>query len=406
MPVLADSTAATQRQLLVVSLIDSVGSGLFAAGSALFFTLYVGLSAAQVGSGLGLAAACGLLATLPLGRLADQFDAIGLLAVLLAVRGVLSLGYALVDNVGSFLVVAAALGFCERPTGPITQAVVAQVMVGERRLSSLARMRVVRNVGLGVGSVLTGWGLFVVGRATFPAVLAANSLSFLVSAVLLWRLRSRMGASTRSRVRTRRLAAVRDRPFMFAAACNGVLCLHLTVLTSGISLWVVAEGLQPAAVAAVALAANTVLCVVLQIPLGRAVRDARTTARYAKAAAGALAVGGVLLAATAGGSPVVVTVLVLLAVVALSLGEIWQSTTAWYVANEMSPAGQEGQYIAAFSLGNSFQMVVGPLLIGAVLVPLGPAGWIAFAVLVSVTAFVYPLLIGRLARRVPPEETG
>ncbi|MFD0788063.1 MFS transporter, partial [Micromonospora azadirachtae] len=53
--------AGLTRALAVQAMVYAVGSGLFHAGSAVFFTRALGLSAAQVGLGLSIAAGVSLL---------------------------------------------------------------------------------------------------------------------------------------------------------------------------------------------------------------------------------------------------------------------------------------------------------------------------------------------------------
>ena len=60
------------RRLVFQSAIVAVGWGVYLTGSTVFFTVYVGLSAFEVGVGLSVAAFVGLVAALPLGHLADR----------------------------------------------------------------------------------------------------------------------------------------------------------------------------------------------------------------------------------------------------------------------------------------------------------------------------------------------
>jgi MFS family permease len=71
--------------LLLVGLVDATGTGLYLAGSALFFTQIIGLSAAQVGLGLSVAGVLGILSPIPFGKLADRW---GPRAVLLLLQQV------------------------------------------------------------------------------------------------------------------------------------------------------------------------------------------------------------------------------------------------------------------------------------------------------------------------------
>ncbi|XIE78114.1 hypothetical protein AB6O49_07765 [Streptomyces sp. SBR177] len=54
-----------ERVLVAASFVNRVGNGLFNAASALYFTLVVGLPAAQVGGALTIAGVIGLCAGIP-----------------------------------------------------------------------------------------------------------------------------------------------------------------------------------------------------------------------------------------------------------------------------------------------------------------------------------------------------
>ena len=60
------------RSLAGQSVISAFGEGAFLTGSAVFFTIIVGLSAQQVGLGLSIAALTRFALSVPLGRLADR----------------------------------------------------------------------------------------------------------------------------------------------------------------------------------------------------------------------------------------------------------------------------------------------------------------------------------------------
>src|SRR5882757_8954826 len=72
----------TEWILLATALINSTGSGAFAAGSVVFFTHYAGLSPAQVGGTLSAAALVGIVTTVPAGLVAERFGARRTLIVL------------------------------------------------------------------------------------------------------------------------------------------------------------------------------------------------------------------------------------------------------------------------------------------------------------------------------------
>src|SRR3954469_2906974 len=83
-------TPGPVRALALVTLVNTTGNGVFFTLSALYFTRIVGLSVAEVGLGLGIAAFAGLLAGVPVGHLADRRGPREVMVVLLGIVTVLA----------------------------------------------------------------------------------------------------------------------------------------------------------------------------------------------------------------------------------------------------------------------------------------------------------------------------
>lgn len=113
--------AGLTRALAVQAMVYAVGSGLFHAGSAVFFTRALGLSAAQVGLGLSIAAGVSLLGTVPLGGLTDRFGPQRVWVVGLVLDAALFASYPFVGGFASFLAVVVALAAVYASTGVARQ---------------------------------------------------------------------------------------------------------------------------------------------------------------------------------------------------------------------------------------------------------------------------------------------
>ena len=155
------------RALALVTLIDSIGTGLFLAGAAIFFVRAIGLTAAQVGLGLSVGAAVGLLTTVPIGVLGDRLGPRRLLVLVQLWRAACLVALVFVSDVVSFTVVAALMAIAEAATPSLTQAVVAAAVDGGSRVRTMAVLRSTRNVGFSVGALLAG-PLIASGAATAP----------------------------------------------------------------------------------------------------------------------------------------------------------------------------------------------------------------------------------------------
>src|SRR5437868_9780369 len=85
------------RRFALMTLIDAIGTSFFLVGSVIFFVRITGLGIRELGLGLSLAAAVGLLTAIPAGRLADRLGYRRLLVALNIARALLTAAYLLID---------------------------------------------------------------------------------------------------------------------------------------------------------------------------------------------------------------------------------------------------------------------------------------------------------------------
>src|SRR5215831_17409263 len=142
------------RTLALVAFIDSIGTGLFLAGAAIFYVRSIGLTAAQVGLGLSVGGAVGLATTVPAGALGDRLGPRRLLVLLQLWRAACLVALTVVSGVVSFTVVAALMAIAETATPSLTQAVVASAVDGQSRVRTMAILRSTRNAGFSAGALL------------------------------------------------------------------------------------------------------------------------------------------------------------------------------------------------------------------------------------------------------------
>ena len=380
------------RALALVTLIDSIGTGLFLAGAAIFFVRAIGLTAAQVGLGLSVGAAVGLLTTVPIGVLGDRLGPRRLLVLVQLWRAACLVALVFVSDVVSFTVVAALMAIAEAATPSLTQAVVAAAVDGGSRVRTMAVLRSTRNVGFSVGALLAG-PLIASGAATaLSAIMYGDALSFVVAAVTLSRVPlTRAAAVRRQPGFLAVLGSFRDWRYVGLAAVNSLLTLHLTILVFGIPLWLIHATSAPAGLVAVVVVVNTVMAVVLQVPFSRHATVAGGAVRVLRLAGVMLAGCSVALAAAAYVSMWLAAALLILATTLMSLGEIWQSAGAWELSYRYADPEREVQYLAVFSLGVTAQDIYGPALVAVAVIGAGAAGWLGLAaVFVAATLLVGP----------------
>ncbi|MFE9255787.1 MFS transporter [Streptomyces sp. NPDC006879] len=396
LPSWRDYVPATRagRTFAVISLVNAAGTGLFLAASAVFFVRSVGLTVAEVGAGLAISGVVGFLTTVPIGAAGDRFGARRTLVALQLWRagGFVALCFA--EGVVVFTLVSCALAAAEAATQPMTQAVASATVAGADRTRTMAIIRTVRNVGFSLGALLAAPLLAADSIWAYRGIVLGTAVAFVASALMLTRLRIE-GADVVQR-KVNPLTAIRqfrDWRYGLLAGLNGVLNLHVTLLSVGIPLWALEATEMPAGLLPVLVLINTLMSIVLQVPVAKAAERAGGAVRALRLGGVALVLCCVALALAAGpASPWAAGAVLVLACVLLTFGEMWQATGGWDLSYAYAPEDRKGVYLSVFSLGGTGQRIVGPALVTSVVIVAGPAGWLGLAALFALaTLLVTPV---------------
>jgi MFS family permease len=383
------------RTLVMSGFFGSIGTGLFLAGSMLFFTRGVGLSAVEVSVGLSVAAVCGMLASVPLGGLADRIGPRRMMIVLYVWRVVTYGLYALVDSFVAFLLVVCATTMADRASPAINQAMVGELFAKEERLRTMGFLRAVQNVGLSLGALLATFALSWESRAAYDLLALGNAASYVLMACLVRGIRpvhddapsgtEAPGAAKRPPAkesgRGRTAHPLKEKAFLALSGCNGVLALHDTVLFVGLPLWVAEHTRAPLSLVSIALMVNTVVTAVSQAWWTRLARTLPRAMRGMVVSGGVLALSALAIGPASHLGAWQAGALLLIGVLLLTIGENLHAASAWEVGFELSPADARTTYLSVFNLGESARDVVGPMLVVSLVIGMGSWGWLGLAVL-------------------------
>lgn len=397
----------TARVFVLIAFVDAFGRGFFLAGSTLFYTQVIHLSAAQVGTGLSIAGLLGVACAIPIGRAADRFGDGPTLTGLQLWRGAAFLVYPFVDDFRMFLVVACLIGAVEQAVGPIIQSVAGSTTEEGSPVQAMAFIAMARNAAYALAAVLATVVIAVASSVTaYVGFVLANALAFLATAALLTRLRLPRPSDDRPDRRSARLGdrllPFRDPRFLLLSLANGVLYLHVPILSVAFPLWIVTHTDAPRGFIGVALVVNTVLAVALQVRFSRGGEDVARAGRKQRAAGAALAAFCVLTASIASVGPALAGALTLFAAVPLTLGELWQSAGGWGISYHFAPAEQRTYYLSIYQLGATGVAVAGPLVLSTAVVDHGYPGWLGLGAVLTLTGLAVPYLLGRRAAAAPP----
>ena len=388
--------------LLLALLVSSLGSGLYAPVSLLYFHDVAGLDLPTV----GLTLSAGTLLALPAGGLAgvlvDRVGARRVVAMAEALQGIGFLGYLGVTPVtgGTALLVTAFLVSAgQRLFWSSLFSLLASISgAGERdRWYGLASA--VQNAGLALGGLLTGVLVGTLGTAAFTLAVVANGGSSLLSAALLV-LRVAEPARERPAGATPGGygALLADHAFLWLIASNAAFAVCSVMLVVGLPVYASEALAAPGWVVGAVFAMNTILLAALQTVIVRALESHRRT--RAMALAGVLWAAWCILLAGASIAPRQVLVPYLFAVTAMyTLAELVHAAVSTALAAAASPEALRGRYLAGFQFSWSIATIVAPTLFSVCYVA-GPAlPWLAVAGL----ALVATAAVCRLETVLPAE---
>jgi MFS family permease len=391
------------RLLVFIGLVDAVGTGLYIAGFAVFFTLSAGLSTTEVGIGLTIANGCGLVMLTPIGMLADRIGPRAASILLHYWRGVGFVGYAFVDDFVSFLVVSTFVGVATRSIDPVSQMYVDRHIGKDKRMRLLAVMRVVYNIGFSIGGLLATVILVVGTRPAFLVIVLGNGATFLLAGFLLAKVPLLADDPPDRKTARGWPRSLRQGRYLAVVGLNAVLVLNSTILTLGIPLWVTTRTDAPPAVVAPLMVVNTVLVVLLQVRLSRGSDTREGGVRALRRSALAFAASVAVLAISAPLGPVGAVIAVVVATVVLTFGELWHFAGRLSVSYSLAPRDRQGEYLSVYWLGSAAALMVGPALITAGVVEHGVIGWLVLAGVFAAVGLLIGPAVAAAARQVDPE---
>lgn len=376
------------RLLVIVGLVDSTGTGLFIAGSAVFFTRGAGLSITEVGIGLTIAGLCGLLALTPLGMLADRMGPRPAAVLLHFWRAAGMFAYAFVGDFPTFVIVACFVGIPARAVDPVNQMYVDRHIGTELRTSVMAAFRVVYNVGFLLGGMLATLIIAIGTRPAFMAIVLGDATTFVLAGILLARVplladKTPKGPTVRGWPKS-----LRQGWYLAVAGLHAVIVLHVPMLAIGIPLWATLYTDAPPLIVGPLIVLNTILVILLQVRFSRGTETRAGSVRALRGASLALAGCAVVIAFADRLDATGATILLTAGMVLLTVGELLQVAGGLGVSYDLAPRERQGEYLAVFWLGVAAMYMVGPVLITVGVVEQGSFGWLGLAALLLVAGLL------------------
>lgn len=387
-----------QRALVMSSFVNRIGTGMFLATSALYFTVIVGIPARQVGTGLSIAGLAALLGSVPAGTLADRVGPRTVQLVTLAVQTVTMALFVVVHSWWAFTVVAALDYVADAANNAARGALIGRIG-GERPGLFRAKLRTFVSVGVVAGTLLAAVAIQIGTRGAYVTVILVNAVSYVVCALLLLRVPN-FGALPKP-ADARRFAALADRPYAAFAALNGLINLQAVVVTLLIPLWIASRTQIPHWAAAAVFGLNFLVGTALMQPVGRRIETTEQGGKAMRVAGLAIAVGCAVLAGSNSGPRWSETLVLFVGAAVLCAAGVWVTAAGFSLSFELAPAHAQGQYQGVTLLGLDAAGAVGPALLTALVLGLGAPGWVLLGLGFAAAGLMGPA-VTRWAERTRP----
>ncbi|HET9421245.1 MAG TPA: MFS transporter [Nocardioides sp.] len=397
------------RALTVATMAMSLSTGLFYAVSALYFTRTLGLSATTVGLGLTVAGACGVVASYAAGWASDRVPADLVQRWAMVGQGLALLAYVFADGTAWFVLVACFAVGLRAAGGAARQAMIARWFTGSDRVTTRAGLRVVTNVGIGLGTVVAAVALVIDTAAAYRFTMAGAGVLVLLATVPLFGLGRRVPGLTDRLLPIaddesggpRGRSPLTDRTYLGAVAMATVFAINFGIQTVGVPLWVAGHTEAPTVVISLLMIVNTIFVAVFQVPASRGTHDILVAGRAVRRAGVLVAVGCGLLAAAAYGGTGPAVVLLVLGALALAAGEVFSEAGNWGLAFELADPRSAGAYQGVSQTGYAVAAMLAPTVVTVTAISHGTPGWVLLAVLFLAAGTTTAVIARRAAACTP-----
>ena len=395
-----------QRVFLLAVLINVYGTGLIFTALTLYGVRVVHMTAARTGLAMTIAGLISLLATMPIGRLADRRGPRDVYRVTLFVLGAAAAGYVFfAHSFVSFLIVTTVDGIALSSSTTANVALLRRVG-GSDATTFRSRMTVVLNLGISLGVATAGVAIELNTVNAYRALFLGNALSCLVGVAvlgLLPRYEPLPGAHEESP-----FTALKDRPFLTYTVLSGAMYMQYLVLAVLVPVWVVYHTNAPRWTVSAFVVINTIIVVLFQVRVGKTVQTIRQGgAAYRRA--GVIFLVSCSAMGLAAGLPAWGALLLLAGAVVLhTYGELWHASGMFALDFGLAPPHAQGQYQGLASMGNFAGQALSPFILVGLVLSGGRLGFVLLGAWFALVGLVGPA-VARWGERtrpaVPPAET-
>lgn len=350
-------------------LLSQTGTGFTLFYAPIFFVNQVGLSAVQVGLGIGSASISGVVGRVLGGTFADsQFWGRRRTLLLSAViSAIASFTLAFAENFPLFVAGNLLMGLGMGLYWPATEAAVADLTTPAQRNEAFAITRLSDSLGLGVGVVLGG--LLISTTGLYRALFIIDGISFLVFLGVIYRAIAETNQASKHPPQSGWRTALSDRRLLVYAVVNTMFTTYIVQVDSTVPLYFSnflqmggsSRGFAPSTISAL-FTWYLVLSILCQLPVSRALDRVRRSQVLVLSAL--LWGSGFVLISVTGSVSRFQVVWAVLALSVLAIATVTYMPVASALVVDFAPESLRGVYLAINSQCWAAGYFIGPPLGG------------------------------------------
>lgn len=374
--------------LVGASFIDRLGGAMVFPFFTLYMTKKFGIGMTQVGMLFFLFALSSMIGNVVGGALTDRMGRKGMLLFGLVMSALSALLMGVISDLTIFFIVIPLVGILSDSGGPAQQALVADLLPEHKRAQGYGILRVVFNLAVVIGPLIGG----LLATQSYLLLFVIDAIASCTTALIVLlalkethHLSLEEGEEKESMVETFKgySLALKDTAFVWFLLASTLMALVYIQMNSSLAVFLRDQyGVDERGFSYI-LALNAAMVVLMQFPITRQITRYRPLV--------IMAIGTFLYAIGFAMYGFVATFpLFLLAMITITIGEMFVSPVGQAIVAQLAPEAMRGRYMATFGFSWMIPFMIGPLMAGLVLDNLNPnVLWYAAGVLGLIAAVTF-----------------
>ena len=355
------------------TLISRVGNGLFMTIEVIYFSHVVGFTPAEIAIAIGAGGAASLLMSVPSGYLADRIGAKRAMFLGHMAEAFILLGMLFVQELWTLILINVLISIAGTTGHNASSVIISNMGNTEERVHIRAAQRAMANMGIGVGTVIAGFALWLDTALAYQSVIVLDTLLFMWSAAYIFRLPP--SPATLKKGEPISFIALKDWRFLAATLLNGMVSLHFVVQGVALPLWILHATKVPTWWVSVLFVINTVLVTVLQIRFSKGGTDLLASVKKFRLGTAYLLACCVIYSLAGHIETWIAISVLVIGMVVHTIGELYTAAGSWSIGFELAVEKHMGQYQGVYSLGWGLGGTVGPAYVTTWVLGFGIYGW-------------------------------